>query len=189
MNFTGHLKKKNLKITKHYISQSPWPFPSLLLLRDHEQWTFLNIFLSQNEIQSVYTDEHQDLVLKILLPTHEASTEAKESPNCDLQAKADTLHQFNSVLITAEYQRQAPTFLFKSTQERPPLFFFFFNKKEFQASPQVTFLKTPLRHTHHVPIKSQVFTIWHNVWAVLVVTEYNFTEQWQSQRMPAISLL
>lgn len=180
MHFMRHLKKITWNTTNITFFHSPWPFPSLLLLTDDEQWTFLDISLSQNEIQSVYTDEHWKSCLPPMKPAWRPMSLGSIHP----EAGADTLHP-DSVLRTAACQKQASTLLFKSTQERPPLLFFF-NKKEFQAIPHIPSLKTPLRYTRHGQRSLMVSIIRHNVCAVLVDTEYNVTKEGQSQRMPAI---
>lgn len=141
-----------LKYHKHYFSHSLWPYPSPFLLTDHEQWSFL-----ENEVQFVYTDEHwksycppkrpawRPKSLRTFHPEAKLTCRIPTRFSEQLHAKGQLLHSFSRA------PRKSPHFSFHL------LLFFFFNKKEFQVIPYIRFLKTPLRHIHHVSKKSNGF--------------------------------
>lgn len=145
-----------LKYHKHNFSHSPRPYPSLFFAN----WSRIVKFsrhLPENEVQFVYTDEHwksccppkrpawRPKSLRTFHPVAKLTCRIPTRFSEQLCAKDQLLHSFSRA------PWKGPHFSFHH------LFFFFFNKKEFQVIPYIPFLKTPLRHIHHVSKKSNGF--------------------------------
>lgn len=119
------LKNHKTPQTLHY--HSPWPFPSLFFANWSRTLNFSSHF-PVSEWNAVSRSGRTSGSCIENLAAHQGSQCGGQRGlgTVHLEADADILHKLNSVLRTGVCKRRASTFLSKSAQERPLLFFFFF---------------------------------------------------------------